>query len=93
MAQRRVGRDPLAKQAGVKRVAKELVERVATGQGKERVVGLFAVMVLAGGQGEMVYAMTVEEAAVLAQMGVAALERALATVYAAATRSDGKSKH
>jgi hypothetical protein len=77
---------PQAKQANVKRILRRALCEATDHLGKNRVIGVFLVTVTEGGEAGLGYAMTVDEAALLAQAAETGMERALAVVRAASKK-------
>jgi hypothetical protein len=80
---------PTAKQANVKRLLKRLLMAATEETGDRRIVGFFAVTFTAGGNVGLAYALTADEHGVAKEAVPAGLERALAVVRAATTKSAG----
>lgn len=79
-------KSPAAKTANVKRILERALLAAREHTGKDRVVGIFLVSVTEGGGAGLGYALTAEEAPLVAVAVEQGLERALAVVRAAATK-------
>jgi hypothetical protein len=77
---------PVSKTANVKRILQRALTAAREQTGKDRIVGVFLVTVTDGGGAGLGYALTIDEAGLVAQAVEAGLEKALSVVKAAAIK-------